>query len=918
MRKANLLAAILGVAIGFLSTGTSRADVCNLKVVTDANPDYTDIGSLIYSATSNWQETSNKVWAMWYWNTIARRAVCPMSVHGLELTDPIRQFNDYGYSMCSTVSGINCAIFSAMGLPVKFWDISNHTVMEVEFDGKYHMLDNDFTGLYTLCDGKTLASVDEIGQEGACAASGGKVEKGHIARYHCLTATSPNGYLTGGDGKDTLTLAKCFDPAGLKFRYYFNNWDLGYRYILNLRDNEIYTRYYHRLDTDSTNAVQQTKAKPNYKADPAYFTPNPLLGGADPEASVPQDHIRGNGIRTYVPDLSAAALAKSVWTKDGVTAVANGIVPAAAGKVGNVVFHVEGANVITSLKIHTQFERKTAADKATIAVSTDNGLNWKEVYTADQIGKKQTDLKLISEVNGYNDVLVKVALLGQNAATDAALQSIQFETITQLNSKTQPKLRLGKNTIYVGTGAPTQSIVLCPDLQGDAWKSLAVEYKNVATATNHPGYRAVMFSEKPNKEDSYVVFKMEVPGNLSGLTYGGRFINGTPKSWATMSHSFDSGKTWTSTYSLTDTTFPRDIIHYEKVQDIPTGTRSVLVKYLWNNATPSKDLNPCGLYAVRMEANFAPVETNFQPVEVTFTWKEVQKDYTTVERSHVQRVDKAPFTYTINVGGEDHPVMESLRLNLVNQNRNGSVKYGYSDGKDVGGVKLLDRWFTDGKLLSVGKPYTATEKSLDFQKAGDPEGKKLTDGYVGSSWNGGINWTYGVAYNEKMKPEVIVDLLEVQKCGAFRIHVQGYPGCDALKGKIKDKVEVLTSIDGQAFTSRGFINFDLRYKDVPVNFILPDDETLYGYNAPLILDQPIEARYVKFSITPARTLSISEVQILDRINYTPFDLKIALPDGKDRSDLTAYPMRHNPTQEYKRVLKMMGPDGGKPIEPPGK
>ena len=42
---------------------------------------------------------------MWYWNHIARRQTAPMILHGMELTDPIRQFNDYGYTMCSTIAG---------------------------------------------------------------------------------------------------------------------------------------------------------------------------------------------------------------------------------------------------------------------------------------------------------------------------------------------------------------------------------------------------------------------------------------------------------------------------------------------------------------------------------------------------------------------------------------------------------------------------------------------------------------------------------------------------------------------------------------------------------------------------------------------------------------------------------------------
>ena len=46
----------------------------------------------------------------------------------------------------------------------------------------------------------------------------------------------------------------------------------------------------------------------------------------------------------------------------------------------------------------------------------------------------------------------------------------------------------------------------------------------------------------------------------------------------------------------------------------------------------------------------------------------------------------------------------------------------------------------------------------------------------------------------------------------------------------------------------------------------------------LIPAEPVEARYVRFKITPARTLTVSEVEVLDFIRYKPFDLRIALPD----------------------------------------
>jgi hypothetical protein len=51
----------------------AAAEVCNIKVVTDGNPDYTDVGSMVPSATSNWADPKDKCWALCDWNHIARR-----------------------------------------------------------------------------------------------------------------------------------------------------------------------------------------------------------------------------------------------------------------------------------------------------------------------------------------------------------------------------------------------------------------------------------------------------------------------------------------------------------------------------------------------------------------------------------------------------------------------------------------------------------------------------------------------------------------------------------------------------------------------------------------------------------------------------------------------------------------------------
>ncbi|HUT10247.1 MAG TPA: right-handed parallel beta-helix repeat-containing protein [Thermoguttaceae bacterium] len=894
----HFLVASLVAALVFGFQSRARAQMCNVKVVTDGNPDYADIGSMIYSITSNRKNTKDKCWALWYWNHIARRQTAPMILHGRELTDPIRQFNDYGYMMCSTVAGANCAIWGAMGLDVKFWDISLHTVPEVEYDGRWHMYDSSLSAIYTLCDGTTIAGVEDIGAEGACAASGGISEPGHIAKYHCLTATSPNGFLAGCDTIRSLADEyRCFNPRGLKYRDYLNNWDLGHRYILNLRENEVYTRYYHRLDADSPDATRPNDKRPDFRADPAYYVPNENKGW-DPESVNPRYNIRGNGLREWTPLLTASALTKTAHAVSKVEAIEPaGVEPAQADQAGEIVFKVEGANVITSLAINATMIRQTADDLAAIAVSTTNGLAWDEVWRADKTGRIPVDLRLIEPVNGAYEVLVKVILKGKTNASDAQLRSIAFETVTQLNSKTLPRLRLGKNRVYVGAGEQTESIVLWPDLSRPRYQAYVVEEKNVSQPEQRP-YLSSLCAEQGG-EEAYVVFRIDAPRDITSVTYGGRFYNRGLQAHVDLLHSFDGGKTWNRSYSLIDTTSPWDVIHHEKVESIPAGTKSVLFKYLWNAFNAGRDV--CGLYAVRMEANYRPADARPKPVEVTFSWNELQADYTMIQRSHTQLVESLPCMYEINVGGLDHPVMESLRINLQDTLASGPapVGYGYSDGKETPDAqKHQDRWVTYGNNLAVGKSYVSTVPSRDNWGSGDPDGKILTDGIVGSPYTGGGAYRYGGLWSKGDMPVVTVDLEQVEKCAAFRIQAGGHPSWDALKGEVKDKVEVLTSLDDKQYVSQGFFDFNLRWKDIPVNDMWPDEETLRGPNFLLIPPKAVEARYVRFAVSPERYFSVSEVQVLDSVTFEPFDLKLALPDDTDRSDISHYNPKHTPSSPH--------------------
>ncbi|MCR4414460.1 MAG: hypothetical protein NUV77_18735, partial [Thermoguttaceae bacterium] len=271
----------------------------------------------------------------------------------------------------------------------------------------------------------------------------------------------------------------------------------------------------------------------------------------------------------------------------------------AGERPGEVVFKIDGANVITGMTIQAEIEPGANPSQNQILVSTTNGLSWREVWKAERPGRSPVRLDLVEPVNGAYEVLVKMVLSGKSTGASARLHRVEIETITQLNSKTQPKLLLGKNTVFVGAGDQTESIVVWPDLRGERWKPLAVEHKNVVAQKEHPGYMGVLHAEKA-KEDAYVVFRIDAPRDITRLVYGGRLYNRAPKSHIDFLHSFDGGKTWVKSYSLADTQPPWDVIRYETVEGIPPGTRSVLVKYLLDGSAAGP--SACSLHPHRVEA----------------------------------------------------------------------------------------------------------------------------------------------------------------------------------------------------------------------------------------------------------------------------------------------------------------------------
>jgi hypothetical protein len=197
-----------------------------------------------------------------------------------------------------------------------------------------------------------------------------------------------------------------------------------------------------------------------------------------------------------------------------------------------------------------------------------------------------------------------------------------------------------------------------------------------------------------------------------------------------------------------------------------------------------------------------------------------------------------------------------------------------------GGEKVVGVWQTLGKNVAVGKPYKLSHPSLTTWDAGDPDGRKLTDGVIGPSEAGGISYRYGAIWNPKTNPTITLDLGEKKSCASFGLNFHGYPGWDVLTEKGSERIEVQISDDGEKFNAIGDLPTHFRRKDMPVNFMLPDDERLSGYTHRLIPPKPASARYVRYLIFSDRHFCATEIEVLDSIELKPFDMRIALPAEK--------------------------------------
>ena len=871
------LVLMVPLALAYGPARGSEGAVYNLHLYTDNGPDCTDLESFVSTATEGATTPQEKCIAIWRWARQSRRQTSCAQEEGRLIWDPILHYNSYGTMNCGVISGLNIACFLQLGYRGRYIQLGDHTVSEVSWDEgqSWHLFDTSMS-FYCFNHEGVVASCEEIRQAHGCELSGGKSEPGHYYLYHgapaCTSHLGPGGWRYASDQpvayKRTLINGASSYTDGFSVSQYTQYARSGRRYVLNLLPGQSYTRYWTPLD--------RQRAVPDEQK-PDYYRP---LADGDPDDQHGLNNIRGNGEWIFRPDLESPDCRNLFYDCHALETAstdssAPNVHPQRAGEPAAVTFQVSAANVITSMRIQAS-ARHGKDDTLAISVSRTGGIDWLPVWKAEATGSEDIRLNLRDEVAGVTECLVRLEMLAKSKKTDVGLDRLKLTTLTQVNRRTLPKLTLGTNRVRLRADEQEQTTTVWPVLHGGRYRETVFAEHGVHCTDKADGIYKATLGSAVNGEPCSATWRLELPTDVTALSYGVVATNRSSSGYVSVQHSFD-GEQFAESFRKSDGAFPFDkqVLRTVEGATIPPGTRQAQVKCEFFSRGGAGTYGMEGIQDLWMRVRHAPRIANLAPLEVTYNWTE-HRASGDVTRSHTQVVHSLPCDYTINTSGYRDPTMNWIRVNLAGSAPVGEVSSpGYSDGEDVGSGREVEpvryEWGTN---LAKGRSYTTSRPSSERSKNGDSGGVELTNGVVIAPTDYATSDAVqsATAFWEDGDPLVIVvDLAAEKNVAGVRVctHQPNAQYCHPAH------VAVALSRDGKTWTEAGTIHHNDLWKP-PADYEAweHDDDPSYqdlpaqgrlAYRYPLAFDDSRPARYVRFTCTPleGRGMGLSEVQVFD-------------------------------------------------------
>ena len=305
-------------------------------------------------------------------------------------------------------------------------------------------------------------------------------------------------------------------------------------------------------------------------------------------------------------------------------------------------------------------------------------------------------------------------------------------------------------------------MVLWPDLRGDFWTQDV--YAVDATSRRSPCRCRGSSPRSPippcSSQDAHLTYRMDAPADITRVVYGGRLHNFRPGSYIDFLHSFDGGATW---IRLVPSERGQQALRRHPLRDGDRHSRRRQNGALQVPRSTTPAPTPGARAAstrLRMEVNHRPraagagaggrhAAVEGGPCRIARRWREATASAST----------EFPFKYVVNVGGSDHPVMESI--DRERQGRSGCRRRsGTATASTPAGRRYVHTKRTDGANLAKNRPYTFSRAPSGFQgiAPGRATPRSSRTAWSARPRRGGMSYWWGQCWSAGTVVDLQVDL----------------------------------------------------------------------------------------------------------------------------------------------------------------
>ncbi len=352
-----------------------------------------------------------------------------------EVLDPMKLINSYGFGLCYHIAPLLEAVFEAGGFQdARVWFLTGHTVTEVFYDGAYHYFDSDMMGYNVRGTsgfaGKNVVSVRDAERDSRIflnKLASPKTVKSGVVDKPWYPADVREAAIPG--------LAELFSTTNDNYLYPYTRYSTGHNIAFTLRRGEKLIRYFEPAEPGLFYLPYSTDGK-QWREFPHEIAQYQIRTSDGPH-SQKDSRLWATGRIEYSPVVDPAAKEINVDMPSPYVII-------------DATFDVDAT--------------LGPSDVLTVQTSTDRGATWQRagVLQGPHRGSWSVEPAVITKsahgrltaVSGRYGYRVRFSRDG------GTVRSLHLTSRIQLNPRTLPALRPGKNEIEYTSGAVEDRIEL--------------------------------------------------------------------------------------------------------------------------------------------------------------------------------------------------------------------------------------------------------------------------------------------------------------------------------------------------------------------------------------------------------------------------------------------------------------------------